>query len=176
MIRRSLRLGIRLGILAGIAFALLKLVQNRREASEFGSPAADWAPAPRPNANLPRTPPEPDLVQPAMLEEVLTTRPLGRSTGDEAEAPPAGTAARTEQAPAPPEPVVEPVVKKATPAKPAAAKKPDAPAEPVKKAATKKAPAARKAPAAKKAAADPNKAPVAKKAAPAKKAAKKQQP
>ncbi|MDQ4091495.1 MAG: hypothetical protein M3163_14515, partial [Actinomycetota bacterium] len=87
MIRRSLRLGIRLGILGGIAFALLKLVQSRRTASDFGTPSTDWTPAPRPNANLPRTPPEPELVQPVILDEVAATRPLERA------APPAeGTA------------------------------------------------------------------------------------
>ena len=197
MIRRSLRLGIRLGLLAGIALALFKLVQSRRSALEYGRPSSDWAPAPRPDDNLPRTPPEPELVQPAMLHEVLTKRPLERAAPAEDEpAPPPGSAARTEEAPpvesvveeAPPvEPVVEaappvePVVeKKATPAKRAAAKKAEAPAEPVKKATAKKAGAAKKAPAGKATAASD--APTAKKAAPAKKAAtakkaaKKQQP
>src|SRR5438270_2513691 len=74
MIRRTLRLGIRLGLLAGIGFALFKLVQGRR-ASDYGSPSPDWAPTPPPQpSNLPTPPPEPELIQPVILEEVIEKR------------------------------------------------------------------------------------------------------
>ncbi len=152
MIRKTMRLMIRLGLLAGLGVALFKFVQGRRSADD-GRPSTDWAPAPAPaaNPNLPKSPPDPPLIQPAMLEEIIEKK----KTVVEAPAP----------APAPVEPA--PVAKKA-PVKKAAAKKAPAaktaaPAVPVKKAAPKKAPAAKTAPA-------------VKKAAPAKKAAKKQQP
>ena len=162
MIRKTLRLMIRLGLLAGLGVLLFKFVQGRRSADD-GRPSTDWAPAPAPavNPNLPKTPPDPPLVQPAMLEEIIEKR----------KAPPAPAAA-----------AVESVAKKA-PAKKAAAKKAPAAktadpaaAGPVKKVAPKKA--APKKAAAKKAApaqASAKKA-AAKKAAPAKKATKKQQP
>jgi hypothetical protein len=151
MIRKTLRLVIRLGVLAGLGLALFKFVQGRRSA-DYGRPSTDWAPAPAPavNPNLPRTPPDPPLVQPAMLEEIIEKK----KAVVEAPAP---------AAPAPPAAAGEPVVKKA-------------PAP--KKAAAKKAPAAKKA---EPAAAGPVKKVAPKKAAaktatPAKKAVKKQQP
>jgi valyl-tRNA synthetase len=170
VIRRSLRFGIRLGLLTGIALALFKLVQSRRSASELGRPSDDWAPPPPPN--VPKPPPEPELVEPVILEELKAKKAAERvAPADSGSAPPAGSAARAEQAPAPNVAAAtgEPVVKKASPAKRAAAKKAGADepsaAAPVKKAAAKKAPA-KKAPAQKGA---------AKKAAPAKKATKKTQ-
>ncbi|MDQ4067978.1 MAG: hypothetical protein M3203_00630 [Actinomycetota bacterium] len=159
MIRRTFRLGIRLGLMAGIAFALFKLVRSRRSASEWGSPSTDWAPAPRP-ANLPEPPPEPELIQPVILEEVVANRPLERlAPVDEPATPPPGSAARAEEAKAPGAPAAPPeaAVKKATPAKRAATKKAADPAK-------KKAPATKKA-------ADP-----AKKAAAEKATKKRQQP
>ena len=191
MIRRTFRFGIRLGLLTAIAFALFKLMQGRRSAGEYGSPSADWAPAPPPPPplDIPKPPPEPELVQPVILEEIVAKKAAGRPVPPEdMPAAPAGSAARTEQAPAPapgvdatPEPVepVEPVAKKkASPAKRAATKKAGAAAPaaagPVKKVAPKKDTA--KKDTAKKAAAAKKAEPTAKKAAPAKKATKKQQP
>jgi hypothetical protein len=147
---------------------LFKLVQGRRAASELGRPSADWArpPEPRPS-NLPKSPPDPELVKPAMLEEVIGKKTGRAAPADATPAPPPGSAARAEKAS---EPAGATAVKKAGPAK-RAAKKKAAAAEPVKKAA-----AARKSPA-KKAALPvpaPEKAPVAKKAAPVRKAPKKQ--
>ena len=127
MIRRLLRFGFRLGLLAGIGLALFKLVQGRR-AAEVGSPSPDWAPAPAPNPNLPRTPPEPELVKPAMLEEIVEKK-KATVPAEPVPAPAAG----------------ESVVKKKAPAKKAPAKK----AAP-KKAAAKKTAAAQKTPVAKK--------------------------
>jgi hypothetical protein len=167
MIRKTFRLLFRLGVLAGLGVALFKFVQGRRSA-DYGRPSTDWAPAPAPavNPNLPRTPPDPPLVQPAMLEEIIEKK---KAAVEE----PAPGGESTQVAPG------ESVVKKA-PAKKAAAKKapaatPPEPAAagPVKKVAPKKA-AAKKAPAPADAAV--KRAPAAKKAAPAKKAAKKQQP
>ena len=133
MIRRTLRFGIRLGLLAGIGLALFKLIQGRRSASELGSPSADWAPTPvpAPNPNLPKTPPEPELVKPVMLEEVIEKKAAAPSL------PPEVTI----------EPPPAPAPKKASPAKKAAAKKAAAPAAagPEKKVAPEKAPVAKKA-------------------------------
>ena len=159
MLRKTFRLVIRLGLLTGLGLALFKFVQGRRSA-DVGRPSTDWAPAPAPavNVNLPRTPPDPPLVQPAMLEEVLAKR----------------KASTPEPAPEPaPAPVAsEPVVKKA-PAKKAAAKK--APAAPAAEGAVKKV-APKKAAAKKAAGAPAKKSPAAKKAAPAKKSTKKAPP
>jgi peroxiredoxin Q/BCP len=196
VIRRTLRFGFRLGLLAGIGFALFKLVKGRQGVSEFGSPSADWAPPPAPNPNLPKPVPEPPLITPVELEEIIEKKAAEKA------APPV-----TEPV-AEPEPnpgaeiialVTDPPAKKA-PAKRAPAKKAAAPAAdgPVKKVAPKKAPAkkaatpaaAAEAPAApakkatkkaaKKAAKKATKAApakkAAKKAAPAKKAAKKAAP
>jgi hypothetical protein len=158
MIRKSFRILFRLGLLAGLGMALFKFVQGRRSFDD-GRPSTDWAPPPAPaavNPNLPRTPPDPPLVQPVVLEVIIEKKKAAVPVAPEpAPAPAAG----------------ESVVKKAPAKKKAAAKKvADPPAAgPVKKAAPKKAAAAKKAPAA-------EKAPAAKKAAPAKKAAKKQPP
>ncbi|HTJ75566.1 MAG TPA: hypothetical protein VL337_09380 [Acidimicrobiales bacterium] len=149
MIRRTLRIGVRLGLLAGIAFALFKLVQGRR-ASDYGSPSPDWAPTPPPQpSNLPTPPPEPELVQPVILEEVIEKRKAATQEPEPEPLPAGGTG--------------ESVVKKAAPAKKAASKKaaPAPTAAPAKKSAPPK-----------KAAAPAAEAP--KKAAPAKKAPKKQ--
>ena len=157
MIRKTLRLMIRLGLLAGLGMALFKFVQSRRAADD-GRPSTDWAPAPAPaaNPNLPKAPPDPPLVKPAMLEEIIEKK---RAVVE------------------PPAPEPAPVAKKA-PAKKAAAKKAPAAkkaepaaAGPVTKAAPKKAAAKNKKAAP---AAAPAKKAAAKKAAPAKKAAKKQ--
>ncbi|MGI8808220.1 MAG: hypothetical protein ACR2KK_10330 [Acidimicrobiales bacterium] len=175
MIRRTMRFCFRLGLMAGIGLALFKLMQGRRSASEFGSPSADWAPPPAPNPNLPRTPPEPELVEPVMFEEIIEKKAAIRAVPDPGPAP--------VLAPAPePRPVAGPPAAKKAPARRAPAKKatppPPAAAGPVKKVAPPKA-AAKKAPppapVAKKAAPPADTAPVAKKAAPVKKAPKKSQ-
>ena len=168
MIRKTFRLMFRLGLLAGLGLALFKFVQGRRSA-DYGRPSTDWAPAPAPavNPNLPKSPPDPPLVEPAMLEEVIEKR----KTVEPAAPAPAGQST-------PAAAVGESVVKKAPAKKKAAAK--TAPAAepaadgPVKKVAPPKKAAAKKAAAPADAAV--NKAPAAKKAAPAKKAAKKQPP
>ncbi len=175
MIRRTLRFVIRLGLFAGIGLALFKVLQGRRSASEFGSPSPDWAPPPSPNPNLPKSPPEPELIKPAMLEEVIEKKAAVRAAlPDDTPAPPAGSQARAEQAPA----AAEAPVKKASAPKKVAPKKAAAAAPaaagPVKKVVPPKKAAPTKA--ASKRVAPPADAPVAKKAAPVKKAPKKSQP
>ena len=184
MIRKTFRLMVRIGLLAGLGLALFKFFQGRRSADE-GRPSTDWAPAPAPvvNPNLPKSPPDPPLVQPAMLEELIEKKKTvvdpPEPTGATEPAPAVGAG---ESAPAATagEPVVKeaPRAKKAAKKAPAAKKSAEPAAGPVKKvappkAAAKKAAApadapAKKAPAAKKS--------PAKKAAPPTKAAKKQQP
>ncbi len=130
MIRRTLRFGIRLGLLAGIGLALFKLVKGRRSASEYGSPSADWAPAPAApahNPNLPKPVPEPELVTPVELHEIIEKKATVKAEPDPAPSPAVAL-------------VGESAVKKAAKAAPPAA------AGPVKKVAPKKA-AAKKAPA-----------------------------
>src|SRR5687767_10763950 len=72
MMRKTFRLIVRLGLLAGLGVALFKFVQGRRSA-DYGRPSTDWAPAPAPavNPNLPKSPPDPPLVKPEMLEELI---------------------------------------------------------------------------------------------------------
>lgn len=142
MIRRTLRIGVRLGLLAGIAFALFKLVQGRRS-SDFGSPSPDWAPTPPQPSNLPPPTPEPELVQPVILEEVVERKAaVTAPPAPESVTPPAAKkAAPAKKAPAK---KAAPAAEKAAPAKKAARTEPAAPvgkkAPPTRKAAPKKAP------------------------------------
>ena len=66
MVRRSLRIGIRLGVLAGLAFALFKIVQARRPAPARPDRDEPWAPPVRRE----REEAHPELVRPTMLESV----------------------------------------------------------------------------------------------------------
>jgi len=185
MIRRTLRFGIRLGLLAGIGLALFKVLQGRRSASEFGSPSPDWAPPPTPNPNLPKSPPEPELIKPAMLEEVIEKKAAVRAAPDSASpdiatrgvvpTPPPRTAAQTGATALPSDapaekasPAKRDATKKAAPADPAAAGPVKKVAPPKKAAARKVAPPIDVPPA--------GEAALARKAAPAKKAPKKTQP
>jgi len=166
MIRRWLRRGFRLGLVTAIGVGVAKLVQGRRSAAQLGRPSDDWATPPTPPP-APRAAPEPELVKPVMLEEIIEKKSV--------------PAAELPTDAAPPEPPPAPgasVVKKAPPAK-RAARKPVEPAAPQVAAGTVK-----KAPPTKKAAPSPDSlAPAAedarrlseaRKAAPVKKAAKKQ--
>ena len=130
VIRRSLRLGVRLGLLAGIALALFKLVQGRRSA-DLPAPSEGWA-TPPPPPPTPGTAPEPELVKPVMLEEIIEKKKSGDPSDTVAAAPGAS------------------VVKKSAPTKKAApARKAAAPVDnnaPVRKAAAKKAAPVKKAP------------------------------
>lgn len=167
MIRKTFRLMFRLSLLAGLGLALFKLVQGRRSADD-GRPSTDWAPAPAPavNPNLPKSPPDPPLVEPAMLEEIIEKKKPVEAPAAGGESTPAVAAGQS---------VVKKAPKKAA-AKKAPATKASEPAAagPVKKVAPPKKAAAKKAAAP--ADAPVRKAPAAKKAAPAKKTAEKQPP
>ncbi len=70
MIRRSLRIGFRIGVLAGLAFALFKLVQSRRGMAALGG--SEWTAPRRTDASAP--PPETPLVEPTMLQGTSPSR------------------------------------------------------------------------------------------------------
>jgi len=165
MIGRAIRFTFRLGLLSGIGVALFKVLQGRRSASELGSPSADWAPPPTPNPNLPKAPPEPELVEPVMFEEIIEKKAAIRAVPEPAPMPDTGIPGLAGQPGARKAAAKQSSAKKSAPAAPAAA-------GPVKKVAPKKKAAAKK-----KATppATPEKAPTAKKAAPVKKAPKKTQ-
>ena len=97
MIRGFLRFVVRLGLLSAVGLALFKVLKGRRSASELGSPSADWAPPPPPNPNLPKTPPEPELIEPVMFEEIIEKKAAVRAVPD------------PEPVPAPPAVADEPV-------------------------------------------------------------------
>ena len=66
MIRRSFRIGLWLGLLAGIAFALAKILRPKPESSailDLGSPGASLAPTPSAWPPLEAAVPTPDPVQ-----------------------------------------------------------------------------------------------------------------
>ena len=88
MIRRSLRIGIRLGTLAGVAFALFKIVQARRPLPAVPQGEDPWAPiAPTSDparAPVPRAVPEPPreehgLVPPTVQPPTSLPRPSTRA-------------------------------------------------------------------------------------------------
>ena len=92
MIRRTFRRGIRLGALAGIAYGVAKVLQNRRE--QGGAPAP-WQPAPEPR-------PAPDPIA-APVRAAPTPPPAEKPKAAEPEPEPV-----VEPEPEPePEPVVE---------------------------------------------------------------------
>ncbi len=177
MIKRSLRMGVRLGLLAGIVFAVLKVMQSRRPAPPGAGDLDTWTSA-VPPAPVAR---DPDLVEPTML----TTLGQGRADDDPASAlssPPVPEAARAPSivsvTPPPSPPAAEPVPTEPVPTEPveevatAEVAAPVSPvAEPVKKASRKKATPAKKAAAATPAGAEAptTKKRAAKKAAPARK-------
>ncbi len=99
MIRRSLRIGIRLGMLGGLAFALFKIAQARRPLPAAPPGDDPWGPSPAPvppRAPAPVSAPatasdEPPLVQPTMLQTTSLRRPRpegDRSYNPAATAPP----------------------------------------------------------------------------------------
>lgn len=150
MVRRSFRIGLRLGLLFGVVVALVKTVQSRRTAAAV-PPPAPWEPIVDTPRQAPTKTPEPERqAEPVPVPEVpvptTETEPLVDEVGEPI------------MEPAPPEPDVTAEVDH----DPALDIVPEPPTEvtaPVKKVAAKKLPAAKKA--AKKATR------VAKKAAPA---------
>lgn len=122
---RSFRRGLRVGLLVGIAFAVVKMVQSRRSTLAPDDGPDPWAERSLPPEPVLRADPEPlvvpvrdEPVAPARLPEEPSVPPAGAEvTVDELE----GTL-RAEPAVAP-EPPPRPPAKKRAPAKKAAAKK-----------------------------------------------------
>ncbi len=133
VVRRSFRMGLWLGLLAGILFAVMKMVQTRREDQEWAPESAEWppvetAPSSSPDALTPMPPLDDELPSP-LVEDLEPVEEVPEPV-------------------APPTVTKEPVVRRAAPVEKAPAEK-----APAKKAAAKKATKARakKAKAAKKA-------------------------
>ena len=131
MIRRSFRIGLRLGVLIGVVFAVAKTVQARRDAAAE-APPPPWDPLlekPRPPTIDLREPVE-NLVQPASPapapapaarpEPDLDVVPAPQPVEITPPVPPAATSTPAKKAPAATQ---EPVAKKAAAAKKAPAKK-----------------------------------------------------
>jgi hypothetical protein len=146
MVRRSFRIGLRLGLLFGVTFALVKTFQSRRTASQV-PPPAPWEPI----VDTPRAAPvvdevgEPVMEPSAPLEPALDVVPA--STTDAVGTPPEEDLLHAKVEPA--GSVIEPGLDVVHDDEP-----PHEVEAPVKKVAAKKLPAApaTKAPAAKKAA------------------------
>ena len=85
MIRRSLRIGIRWGLLTGLAFVLFKIVQSRRAPRVFGEAEGDgWGPGDGPSSSS--SSPGPVLVRPTMPERSVADRDRARPEEPPAEA------------------------------------------------------------------------------------------
>jgi hypothetical protein len=143
VIRRSFRIGLWLGLLAGIAFALAKIFRPKPEPSsvlDLGTPGASLAPSPSAWPPLEAAVPTPAPVQvpePEVAPVVATEEPglilIGDEPLQEPEPEPAPEAAAS-PSPVVPSPVVKPskpvskrpTVKKAAPKKDAAASVGDA--------------------------------------------------
>jgi len=108
MMRRTFRLGLRAGLLAGIVFALIKIMQARRPSQEGAAPSSAWplVPAPKPTTSAtptPRTaPPTPtDAAEPGI--ERPAASPAATKLAPEPLVPvkPSGSAPASPSAPAP---------------------------------------------------------------------------
>jgi len=71
MVRRSFRIGLRLGILAGVVWAVTKMLQSRQAEAPAFEPTP-WTPAPVPSAPTP-PPPAPAAPQPEATPAVAPT-------------------------------------------------------------------------------------------------------
>jgi len=185
VIGRSFRIGLRLGLLAGIAVAVVKTLQSRRAAMEQ-APSWDWSPppVPRPEPGVDitpaATPSAPDVeteAEPEVEPEPPALRVVPRPAAEDEPAlrvvpPPTRDGADDDALDGmlddlPPKPPAAPAPPAKAPAaeKPVAAERPAAPKKPAPKKAAAKQAAPKQAPAAK--------GPAAKKAGPRKAAAKK---
>jgi outer membrane biosynthesis protein TonB len=149
VIRRSFRIGLKLGLLAGLVLALVKTMQSRRPAADLPAAPAPWTPL-RPEPAAPPAPAaatEPEPEPPAVVVEpepeppaVVEPEPVVAIVPEQA----AERWADAQPAWDEPKPVISEVAKRATKAakvaKAAVAKKAAAPAKKAaKKAATKAA-------------------------------------
>ena len=146
MLRRSFRVGLTLGVLAGVAAAVLKMVQGRREAAVDSGARDRWQPPP-PRPPQPAPPERTEVVRspvqrpadvphsaPAAKEDV---RPRTPRPDDNVQAAPVPAPDDVPHSPAPPAP---PAARPPAP-EPAA---PPAPPPPAKRAAKKAAKRTRK--------------------------------
>src|SRR4051812_46116874 len=83
MMRRTFRLGLRAGLLAGIVFALVKIMQARRSSQDEAAPSTAWPPVPAPKPTPTPTPTPMEADEPGM------ERPAGFARTATATAPPA---------------------------------------------------------------------------------------
>ena len=75
MVRRSFRIGLRLGILVGVVWAVTKMLQSRRAEAPAFEPTP-WTPAPVPSAPAP--PPAPAVApEPAPAPKLSWVEPVG---------------------------------------------------------------------------------------------------
>lgn len=150
---RFTRFVFRIGLLTGLGFAAVKLVQSRRGGSPLGGGAERTATLPRRADSTGRAGSEPPLVDPHMLHGVSLKRSEAPAAGDGKDD--SRTATSTVAAPAPSQPVkpTVPAADVADPPAPAPARRAAAPrgVKAAKRATVKKT-AARKKVAAKKAA------------------------
>jgi hypothetical protein len=130
MVRRSFRFGLRLGLLAGVGFAVFKMLQSRRPAApEFTPQPAPWPPAP---VAKPAAPPQPAAApaptaaapKPAASASPAPAAPVSKATE-----PPKPAAPKVTPSEAPPA-RQRPLVAKKAPAKKGAPSAPSAPAGP----------------------------------------------
>jgi hypothetical protein len=144
MVRRSFRIGLRLGLLFGVTLALVKTVQSRRTASAV-PPPAPWEPivdTPRPSPTASVDEPIVDEVGEPIMEPSAPAEPSVPEQPSVIVMPPEEDLLHAKVEPATPDTALDVV--------------PEAPAEveaPVKKVAAKKLPAAKKSAAPRKAAA-----------------------
>jgi hypothetical protein len=104
---RLVRLVVRVGLLAGLGFAVVKLVQNRRDTSAL-SGGPEWTTAPsRPTAGPARSGGETPLVEPHMLRGASLRRADAPSGDGGADGKPVSTATRA-ITPTPPAEVAKP--------------------------------------------------------------------
>lgn len=143
MVRRSFRIGLRLGLLFGVVVALVKTVQSRRTAAAV-PPPAPWEPI----VDTPRPAPPERQAEPVPVPEVpvptAETEPLVDEVGEPImePAPPVDHDPALDIVPEPAAEVTAPVKKVAAKKLPAAKKAAAAPRKAAAKKATKAAPAA----------------------------------
>jgi micrococcal nuclease len=88
MIRRSFRIGLWLGLLAGIAFALSKILRPKAESSaiiDLGSPGASLGPTPEP-IQIPEPEPAP-APTPAPVKKAVAKKPAAKKAAPKKLAP-----------------------------------------------------------------------------------------
>ena len=108
----SFRIGLMLGVLGGLAFALVKLLGSRDE----GLPVATPSPEPWPRLSTPPAPPvatEPPPVVTAPVEEIVEVAPAPEPVPEPAPAPAPAPAPVVEQDPLPVKKAAKKAAKKA---------------------------------------------------------------